>query len=209
MTHITILGDSIFDNRAYVKKYDVTAQLERRMPEGWTAARLAVDGARVKGVAFQQSFVSDKTTHLFISIGGNDSLDEIEVLDMPVTTSAETLLELGRRANEFEERYEAMLKGVFKLGIPTCVCTVYYPNFTNPLMQKLGTVALTAFNDVIIRQAFKAGIPIIDLRAVCSEPADYANEIEPSDEGGAKIADAIIKVVNEHDFSKNRTSIYS
>lgn len=32
---------------------------------------------------------------------------------------------------------------------------------------------------------------MIELRAICREPCDYANPIEPSDEGGRKIARAI------------------
>ena len=52
-----------------------------------------------------------------------------------------------------------------------------------------------------------SGLPVIDLRAVCSEIADYANEIEPSAIGGAKIADAICRVVTGHDFAARRSVI--
>jgi hypothetical protein len=34
---------------------------------------------------------------------------------------------------------------------------------------------------------------VIDLRLVCTEPADYANPIEPSSRGGEKIAQAIMR----------------
>jgi hypothetical protein len=57
-------------------------------------------------------------------------------------------------------------------------------------MQKIATAALRAFNDAIIRQAVAHGLPFLDLRLICSERADYANEIEPSVEGGRKIAGA-------------------
>jgi hypothetical protein len=46
---------------------------------------------------------------------------------------------------------------------------------------------------VILRVAFELGIDVVDLRAVCSQPADYANPIEPSGEGGRKIADAVAR----------------
>lgn len=52
-------------------------------------------------------------------------------------------------------------------------------------------IALTPFNDVILRVAFEFGLGVIDLRAICTEAADYANPIEPSGLGGAKIAKAI------------------
>jgi len=56
-------------------------------------------------------------------------------------------------------------------------------------------VALTVFNDAIVRTACAHGLDVIDLRAVCEQPRDYANPIEPSSIGGAKIARAIADIV--------------
>ena len=70
------------------------------------------------------------------------------------------------------------------------------------LTQQVAVAALASFNDVIIRQAFKNGLPLIDLRYVCDEDADYANPIEPSEAGGFKISRTIVRVVEEHDFEK-------
>jgi hypothetical protein len=39
--------------------------------------------------------------------------------------------------------------------------------------------------------AFSRGTALIDLRIICSEDGDYANPIEPSVQGGLKIARAI------------------
>ena len=50
--------------------------------------------------------------------------------------------------------------------------------------------ALALFNDHITRAAFARGVALVDLRLVCTD-ADYANPIEPSVVGGAKIARAI------------------
>jgi hypothetical protein len=50
--HVALLGDSIFDNAAYVRGGpDVVAQLREELPPGWTASLLAVDGAVIAGVA--------------------------------------------------------------------------------------------------------------------------------------------------------------
>ena len=70
----------------------------------------------------------------------------------------------------------------------------------DPLLQRLAVTALTIFNDVIIREAFLAGVPLLDLRLICSEDADYANEIEPSVAGGEKITGAILKLIADCDF---------
>jgi len=47
------------------------------------------------------------------------------------------------------------------------------------------------------------------LRLICSEKADYANPIEPSDIGGRKIAQKIFELIEKHDFSKRRTQIFA
>jgi hypothetical protein len=56
--------------------------------------------------------------------------------------------------------------------------------------------ALSLFNDMITRAAFSAGVTLIDLRLICSEAADYANPIEPSVRGGAKMVSAIARWVS-------------
>lgn len=57
-------------------------------------------------------------------------------------------------------------------------------------------VLLGVFNDVIARAARRRGLPVIELRDVCTEPTDYANPIEPSVAGGEKIAHAIADVLD-------------
>jgi hypothetical protein len=57
----------------------------------------------------------------------------------------------------------------------------------------LAATALTALNDAITRESFARGIDCIDLRILCDDDRDFANPIEPSVLGGAKIAEAILK----------------
>jgi len=54
------------------------------------------------------------------------------------------------------------------------------------------------FNDVILRVGAEFHLSIIDLRFICISPADYANPIEPSSAGGAKIARAIVRSISGH-----------
>jgi hypothetical protein len=77
----------------------------------------------------------------------------------------------------------------------------------DPVLQRLAVTALAIFNDVIIRNAIMAGVPLLDLRLICNEESDYANEIEPSVAGGEKITDAILNSITEHDFVRQRTEI--
>jgi hypothetical protein len=78
------------------------------------------------------------------------------------------------------------------LGRQTTVCTIYEGDLEPPALAAAARAALVFFNDVILRVALQRRTGIIDLRLVCTEPADYANPIEPSGAGGQKIAAAIL-----------------
>lgn len=210
MKHIVLLGDSIFDNKSYVNGgKDTVANLREQMPDNWTATLLAIDGSVASSVATQLQRVPDGATHLFLSVGGNDALAAAGILQMPASSAADVFSELASVSARFEANYKSMLDAVRRLSKLTAVCTIYYPNYPEPRFQKIAVAALSSFNDVIIRQATLNGIPIIDLRYVCTDAADYANPIEPSESGGAKIAKSIIQVVREHEFGKKATQIYS
>jgi lysophospholipase L1-like esterase len=209
MKHIVLLGDSVFDNKAYVNGgLDVVAQVRRRIPDGWRGALRAVDGSVVENVRKQTLDLPDDATHLVVSVGGNDAILNAGILGQEVASSAEVLNSLADMAGEFEYRYREMLQGVLGLKKNAAVCTIYYPRFPDPFTQKIAVAALATFNDVIIREAFLAGVPLIDLRLVCDEDSDYANEIEPSEKGGGKIAGAIVRLVGEHDFESRRTEVF-
>jgi hypothetical protein len=209
MTHIVLLGDSIFDNGAYVgAEPDVVSHLRGMIPENWQATLKAVDGNVAEDVRWQLPGIPPDSTHIFISAGGNNAIMNADILSLQANSAAEVFNALADRINDFEFHYREMLKAVLGLNLPTAVCTIYYPNLTEPFMQKITVAALSAFNDVIIRQAISSGIPFLDLRLICNETDDYANEIEPSGKGGRKIAAKILEVVTEHDFSKRRTQVF-
>jgi hypothetical protein len=196
MPHVILLGDSIFDNAAYVAGGpDVHAHLQQRLPEGWQATLVAIDGATTQDMGNQYGRIPRDATHLVLSIGGNDALMNVDILDRRASSSAEVLGMLADVRDRFGGRYGEVLHELRRLGLPLTVCTIYEGNFPDKRMQRLATTALTVFNDVIVRCAIRAGSSIIDLRLVCHEPSDYANPIEPSVQGGAKIADAIARAL--------------
>ena len=97
-----------------------------------------------------------------------------------------------------------MLEAVLARGLPTAICTIYNPSYPDALRQRVSVAALTFLNDPIVRIAAERGLPLIDLRLICTDPADYANPIEPSSRGGEKIAAAITGLVLSHDFRSGR-----
>jgi lysophospholipase L1-like esterase len=197
MSHIVLLGDSIFDNGAYVRRGepDVVAQVQAKLRHGWKATLCAVDGAVTTGVRQQLAWVPSDATHLIVSAGGNDALRNSGILREPARSVMEVMTKLADVRDEFARNYRIMLDAVLERRLPTALCTIYDARFADPQEQRLVVTALSVFNDVITREAFARRLHLVDLRLICDDPDDYANPIEPSANGGDKIAAVIAQVV--------------
>jgi hypothetical protein len=192
VSHVVLLGDSIFDNAAYVRGApDVVRQLREALPSEWRATLAAVDGGVVADVPRQFARVPEDATHLVISVGGNDALGQSGILEARAGSVAEVLQRLAAIQDQFRSGYAGMLDTVRGRGLPLAVCTVYDPRYPDPVRRRLTTLALGVVNDAIIREAFSRHLPLFDLRLICADDADFANPIEPSARGGQKIANAI------------------
>jgi hypothetical protein len=204
-----LLGDSILDNAAYVAGApDVVRQVRQRLPQGSKATLAAVDGSKIGDVRRQLRRMPADATHLVLSVGGNDALGSSDFLSAPARSAAEALSGLADIGEEFERGYLAMLTDVLALELPTAICTIYYPRFPDAALQKAAVAGLTVFNDCIVRAAFANGLPLLDLRLICTEAEDYANAIEPSTQGGEKIARAIAGFVERGPIG-DRTEVFT
>jgi hypothetical protein len=191
MSHVVLLGDSIFDNSAYtLDEPDVVTHLRTFLPQEWRATLLAVDGATIGGMGSQVARVMDDTTHLVVSIGGNDVLEHTALLRARVASTSEALALFSSRVAQFATDYRSAIERVLALRRETILCTIYNGNLDREVAG-IARMALTLFNDVILQLAIELGLAAIELRQVCSTPTDYANAIEPSGAGGRKIAAAI------------------
>jgi hypothetical protein len=192
--HIVLLGDSIFDNGAYTQgEPDVVTHLRTLLPAGARATLLAKDGATTGSMDAQTARIPGDATHLVISIGGNDALGHLDLLDTPVTSTADALDAFDERITAFEMGYRLAVEPVFARGLQPTLCTIYNGAFEDRRLARRARVALMMFNDVILRVACEHQGSVIDLRLVCADPADYANAIEPSGPGGLNIAKAILR----------------
>jgi lysophospholipase L1-like esterase len=208
MTRVALLGDSIFDNKAYVgTEPDVIGHLRQIAPD-WKFDLHAVDGNLARHVSDQLKEIDDDVSYLVVSAGGNNAIDNADILQMSVGSSTEVLASLADRAERFEYEYGQMLNGLAKTGLPFFISTVYYPNFPEESVQKVSKAALATFNDVIISLGARYQLPILDLRLICTEPGDYANEIEPSGGGGKKIAAAIVRTVKRRISGETGCVVY-
>ena len=68
--------------------------------------------------------------------------------------------------------------------------------------------ALGLYNDGIIRVGHEFKFPVLELRAICTDAADFVSQIEPSLHGGAKIAEAVCRTFVGHDFGTRQTVIF-
>jgi lysophospholipase L1-like esterase len=208
MGHVVLLGDSIFDNARYVPdRPAVIAQVQRNLPAGWQASLLARDGDVTAGVANQLAVLPAGATHLFVSVGGNDALWESSLLREAARSVAEALEILHEVQTRFRADYRRMLQAVLAVAKPAVLCTIYD---AIPGLGPAERTALGIFNEVILSEAFLAGLPVIDLRLVCSEAGDFSHlsPIEPSSVGGAKMARVIAAVATGHDFAQRRSVVY-
>jgi hypothetical protein len=204
MKHIVLLGDSIFDNAAYVPGGpDVVSQLRTLLPNDCKATLHAVDGAIIDDVKRQITLLPPDATHLVLSVGGNDALRESGVLEAPARSVADALMQLRSIQDRFQHAYRSLLEEITRGKLPLAICTIYEPRFPEPPRRAAAATALAIVNDVITREAFARGLTVLDLRLISSADADFANPIEPSVQGGMKIAKVIARFAQEGDgFSR-------
>ena len=92
MTHIVLLGDSIFDNSRYTEGGpDVISQVRQLLPVNWRASLLAVVGSTTEDVPPQLQHLPPDSSHLVLSVGGNDALMNSSILHNPADSTSQLL----------------------------------------------------------------------------------------------------------------------
>jgi hypothetical protein len=146
-------------------------------------------------------------SHLVVSVGGNDAIALSSVLRAGSSSVAESLLRLADVRDLFQRDYATVIDSVMSVGLPAAFCTIYEPRYLDASSRRAAAAALGLIDDCIVRAVTSRGLPVIELRSVCSEDADFANPIEPSVQGGGKIADAIVRLLSHHDFASARAEV--
>jgi hypothetical protein len=208
MAHVVLLGDSIFDNASYVPGGpDVPGQLRRALPRDCRVTLLARDGAVAADIPGQVERIGEDATHLVVSVGGNDALQNAWLINESGGSIGQAFTRLAQIQQKFRRDYQDAIRAVLTRRRPTALCTIYD---AVPGLEREELTALSVWNDVILREAFRAGLPVLDLRLICTDPPDYSSlsPIEPSDRGGAKIVAGIVRLLAGHDFSRANATVY-
>jgi lysophospholipase L1-like esterase len=195
---VALLGDSILDNARYAApEPDTASHLQSLLGPGWAVALAAQDGATMDLLPLQLQELSGRPDVTILSLGGNDAAGNLDILQPRHTTSTEILTLLENIADDFEEQYAEVLAQLRPLTQRLIVCTIYEPPLENSEQARLALVPLGILNDRIIRCATRAGVDVLDLRSICTEPGDFVQEIEPSATGARKVAEAIAAVIGD------------
>lgn len=191
---VILLGDSIIDNGAYVRsdEPDVAQQLQQLLPHH-TIVKRAVDGATCADVLECQIGELRHADRIILSAGGNDALQHIDLLESGTAPSArDVLIRLWSIRDQFRGSYAALLDPLTLACRPVLVLTVYNPCFHahgyHPEYQQAAESAVSIINDVIQQEARRRSFDVLELRELFQDRSDYANPIEPSAIGGAKLA---------------------
>ena len=220
---ILLLGDSIIDNKSYVlsNELDVTEHLKGLFSDdiNTKVENHAVDGDTMHDLEKGQLGVNklSDASHIIVSIGGNDLLQNISFLQ----TTSELSKVMGKGAmigkwgvkelnpsrnkvfeetyfeiiEPFKKQYETIVANLSNHRANLLLCTVYEGDLVDSDefsdVNNSSKTMVSIFNDIVYRTANKYGADVLELRDIFVRPEDYSNPIEPSHIGGGKLAKAI------------------
>jgi hypothetical protein len=150
----------------------------------------------------------EDATHIAISIAGGWAIESSGLLRGQAQSIHEALDTLAAAADEFDGAFAGLVAAALETGLPTVVCTLVPSRFSEPSQQRVAGTALAIFNDRVVRRAFGARLPIVDLRMVCDEEADYASESLLSHTGVRKVANVLRSALYDISRSVERSRVY-
>ena len=196
--YVSLLGDSIIDNKVYVGEGElsVTEHLQKNSSSSFTM--IAVDGDTTEDVLGSQlDNLKEPVSHIVLSIGGNDLLQNLHLLQDETSGMKFALEKFSELISEIQENYTKILEHLIEYDTKVLLCTVYEGDLESDLLlaefDKAGQAILKMHNDTVYYLASKFDVDVLELRNIFTNKEDYANPIEPSHIGGEKLAKAIIQ----------------
>ena len=199
MSYITLLGDSIIDNKTYVQKGELSVLEHLENISEYEYTQLAFDGDTTLNVLNGQllSPAIESSSHLVLSIGGNDLLQNLSFLyEGPVDKINDAVAGVQQYIfKPLEQRFETIIQRLSSHRANLLLCTVYEGDLgrTDEFRDVLDSskIMVSSFNDTVYKTASMYNADVLELRHIFTTPEDYANPIEPSHIGGEKLAQAI------------------
>jgi hypothetical protein len=194
--HVVLIGDGLGDLARH-HRWDPGTLEGKLMPgrqEPWTLSVVSAD--ELLGAAHLYSFPDD-ATHVVISIEGNRAIHESGLLEGTPASMEEGLARLSFAADQFEDEIAALIHAAQAARLPLVMCSMWPPRYPQPTRQRAAVAALGIFNSRILRRALEARICLVDLRRICDEAQDYADETMLSRSGLRKAANVVSRALFE------------
>ena len=102
--------------------------MQAGLPAGWEGILRAQDDSITTDVPGQLTRLPASSA-LIVSVGGNDALGAMPLLERPARTVADGLHTLADLHDQFHANYQRMVRAVLQQACPTALCTMYYPRF--------------------------------------------------------------------------------
>ena len=182
---ITLMGDSILENSSYVGNEDsVQANLNKKTKD--KVINLARDDALIYDIYTQLDQIhydyNNENNSIVLSVGGNNLLLSIEFNKKD--SHVQVLF------SQYMELVKAIKTKMNKVKLILCDC--YYSNCKDTKINNI----VTKWNTLLYNFANKEKIKVIKISSDLTSSFDYVNDIEPSEKGSKKIADAIVAILN-------------
>jgi hypothetical protein len=117
----------------------------------------------MNGIPKQLSRIPEDTSHIVLSIGGNDGLRLLSQLQIRgILNPLNIWWALTEIRTTFREKYAETLDLILKAKpVKLMVMTIYYPNFKEYLLQKVSCIGIYVFN-YIIRDECQVNITLVN-----------------------------------------------
>ncbi len=206
--HVVLIGDGL--GGLARPKERIAGELEGKLTPGrrdaWKLTVLPADQILAPSPMFY--FPAD-ATHIVISIEGNHAIEDSGLLAGKPDSMEAGLARLSFAADQFEDKVEALIRAAQGTRLPTVICKMWPPRYPEPTRQRAAVAALGIFNSRILHRAVEAGISLVDLRWICSEQQDYADQTMLSRDGLQKAANLIGRALFEVSRRGPGTEVFS
>lgn len=184
---IILMGDSIFDNQLYVDKCVVDYIQEKSKDQ---IICLAKDNSTIQDTIQEQFPLlnrqnNNSNTYIFVSVGGNDILQKIV---FSFQDSLDTQ-QLDHIISHYENLVDELIIKMNESHI--ILLTLYYPHAS---YYRQFYSEIDKWNLHVKKIAKKYHCRVLDLSTFMNESEDFSHSIEPSDIGGEKIVDKILRM---------------
>ena len=184
---LVLMGDSIFKNQLFVPKGKSVESLLKKKLGADKVSVFAEDGATIFDLNIQIRSLTkkynNKNTHIFLSFGGNDIIENF--------IDSYTGVTLQQLFNDYKKNISKL---TYKLpNAKIYLTTIYYPKAAPYLYyQKV----IKSWNKMIISYAKKNKWGVLRLDNLFKKKADFTNSIEPSMRGGKIITNNVGILLN-------------